>query len=120
MEDVNISLELMRVQGKDDTTRITVKKIRSRQATIKVEDQFVLHYNHDTMRLAPGTIRLTMAMAKYLIDKYTLADAASKIGVSKQAMSNYGAGQREPKGKYKTTLEDICKEEGYVPRLTDI
>ena len=62
-----------------------------------------------------------MAMAKYLVDKYGLKLAAEKLGVQRKGtVSNWAHGQREATGEYRLKLEQLCKEEGYVPRLADV
>ena len=74
------------------------------------------------MRLAPNKVKITMAMAKYLVDKHGLQKTADKLDMSKQktTVSNWVNGQREATGAYRIKLEELCKEEGYVPRLADI
>jgi RecA-family ATPase len=117
LEDVNLCLEVVRV--KTDTTRITVKKVRSRRAKIAMGQEFLGEYDHETTRIVGSEMRLPTLQAKWLIDKFGLQPAAKKVGCSRQALGNYAHGLREAKGDYKARLNQVARDEGWIATLTD-
>lgn len=118
-EDVNASFYVIRLADKENQVRVTCEKIRSRKAHIRMGDKWVLLYNPATMYVSPAAVRLTMTMARWLVDKEGLDGAAALLGVTKPAMSNYANGQREPQKPIRVKLEELCRKGGYVPRLAD-
>ncbi len=114
-EDVNACFEIRR-QSKY-VTRLTVKKVRSRQATIAVGDEFVHYYDRETMRILPVAWKEIFDKVAFLVDKLGLGVAADKLNTTKVNLSRYRHGFRQPSDEMTAMIDKLTKEEGYIHRL---
>ena len=114
-EDVNACFEIKK-QSKY-VTKLTVAKIRSRQATIAVRDEFVHYYDRETMRILPVAWEATFDKIEYLINKLGLEVAADKLGSNKVNISRYRHGWRQPPTEMVARINKLASEEGYIGKL---
>lgn len=119
-DDANFEFKVLPIKGKKNQVRITCTKMRSRIAQVRTGDEIVLRYDPETTRMTPVGNEYLRAMVNMLVDKFTNSGAADKLNVSKNTMSQWAHGVREPRGEYKKAIEVLCKKEGLVPRLADM
>lgn len=114
-EDVNACFEIKK-QSKY-VSRLTVKKIRSRQATIATGDEFVYYYDKRTMRILPVMWKAVFDKLEYLTGKLGLGVAADRLNTTNVNISRYKHGYRQPSAEMIARIDKLAKEEGFVGRF---
>jgi len=121
IDDANFVFYIAKPTGKSDRRRvIATKGVRSRKGAVRVGDEFILQYDHETTRLRPTTALYTMPMAKHVVKELGQDEALKRLKVNQSTLNRWSHGLRQPRGEDKRRLEALSKELGYVPRLTDI
>lgn len=119
-DDADFEFLAMRVSGKTNQLKLTVTKARSRASRLQLGDEFTLRYDKETTHIAPTTALHTMAMVKWLVKEHGVQECTKLLEVNKSTISRWLHGTREPQGTVKATIERLCKEGGYVPRISDV
>jgi hypothetical protein len=119
-DDANFEFQVLRIKSKKNQVRVTCTKMRSRVSKVRTGDEFILRYDEETTRMYPAGNEYLRAELNLIVEKFGRNKAAELLGISGPAMSNWTHGTREPKGEYKQRIEELCKKEGLVPRVTDL
>jgi RecA-family ATPase len=106
------ALNQVKGRGKN-LRRLVVEKMRSRRASVRPGQEFVLQWDEETYRFSLADKPDVMQCAGYLITKLGVRELGRRLGVSPSSVSNWKTGRREPDDSLKANIVKLAKEEGY-------